>query len=288
MGKYDRMSKEVKYKAWLYETTVFLNHVKRNSKYREILRQIVSIIGTKFLFPIVITKDEARDNNIKVNADIKDDKYVIEIDDSEGNKEEFSVNCDGENANYTSFLPDETIYRYYRINSWIADISLKEKVSKQKASMKDSQIALFKDLYDILDITSDGFEKVINPKDENCQKGCYPDKYYCNDIRNKKLLAYSNRRGKFVIGLRLKDLESIITISIIDGKAYIVFFAKKKKTTDGVEYTTIYTGDRISYEECVLSEEIKDTLKKIVKALIDNNVDASELPTELTDQTQYS
>lgn len=241
------------------------------------------LISYSMCDPAIITK--IQDGSIKANIservngaagaillDAKtgdDDTYTINI----GDGPDSEICLMGDTAFYTIYLNNETIYYTFELNGDKWENVLHEEVSTKSSPMRKSQISLLQGIKEALNINAIGFDRVIYPDKESCQKEIYPNEYQYYDKVKNIHMCFQNNDGWFVFGISYNDNKSLVQIRVQDDEASISLFDGKNEA---------------SYEECELSEETKSALKKIVKALIDNDIDVSELPVELTDQSQYS
>lgn len=283
------MGKSFNAKAWIYESIKFLQNLRcyeDQKEYVKMLNYIIKKIMNEFGLPIIAEEVMSGDETINVYTTIIDDYdyYYICFRRSNDDRYELFINSDGKHAHTILHSNNKVTACSYKINCSISDRISSEKISAKPVSIDDSQVSLLSEIYDVLDIHG----ILYNSNKKPYVKGTNPPEYFFHDLKNRRKLEFKNEDGSIVMDIRFDAWQSVIELKICDGKATLKQTLKETTDINGNHYPIYKSKGEIPYEEKYLSEEVNDILGKLVKTLRKYDIDVSELPTELTDQTQYS
>ncbi len=223
-------------------------------------------------------------NQFKLHTKIEGDDYYISLErtskkqgdiNKNYDRQEIYINRDCENAYVVNTMGNnEQCFIYEKgKNGYNYRAVLLEKLTIGTEKPTESQLALLNDVYEVFGVDGILYRRVMIPYESDYENGCYANEYECKN--NQKYLSFS--KGNVAVNYTETDIHSgfgqEIWVGTLADKIYLI---------------VCLNGKEVPYEKCDLSKEAIAFFRKIAKVLKDHQFDVSELPTELTDQTQYS
>ena len=199
------------------------------------------------------------------SSDISKDYDKQEIYINRDCKNAYVVNTMGNNENCYIYKKEEYGYNYRAV--------LLENLTTGTEKPTESQLALLNDVYEVFGVDGVLYQRVMIPYESDYENGCFANEYGCIDLEHKYL---SFSKGNVVV----KYTETNVSRGFRQ-EVYIIALADK------IHLNVYLNGINVSYEKCDLSEEAIAFLRKITEIFKKHQFDVSELPTELTNQTQY-
>lgn len=226
--------------------------------------------------PVFHDKTFNNNESFKIDGYFDIGNYCIAIKDASSptKRMDIIINEDYKYANvFNTDRNRETCESYELQKDFSYEQTMQEEITYGFNETSESCINLLQAIYEKLEIVAVMFDKV--PVKIGDIIPIYPVEYSVIDMANFRSLYFSNTKNVVInISCFVDPEKDSINISVQGDKAYLYPYSRG--------------GRKVSYDEYAPSKKEADCLKKVVKVLIDNNIDVSELPTELTDQAQYS
>lgn len=225
-------------------------------------------------------------SRFKLHTEIIGDDYYISLErvkkrshesddiDKDYDKQEIYINRDCMNAYVINTMGNhENCYSYEKtVGGYTYMAVLLEHLSTGTEELTESQRALLKDAYEVLDVEGLSHKRVMIPYESDRENGCFANEYGCAD-RGHKYLSFS--KGE----LAVRYTETNIKRGF---RQEVWIMTSKDKTSLIVRLN----GIEVPYEKCDLSEEAIEFFKKIARVLKNHEFDVSELPAGFTDSVQ--